>query len=205
MKDLNKVVLLFIAASLMCCNSKQTLNREAYIRWMNDPECPLKNEKQIGDYTFIAQYKPIDLVALGEFSIEDLPNGVAFDSIKKEFEGMQYFVLKIGVSDASKDMLSFGISNQQEYYNRVEYFATHAQQDLYLVEGTDTLPCRLYHFERTYGVSPFNNLLIGFENNMEADNVKTKRLHFNDQALGHGMLQFNFSEKDLKNIPQLEL
>lgn len=205
MKDCIKLLACLAMVCLLSCSSEKELGREAYVRWVNDPGNKLSNKKEIGEYTFIAEYRPLDFVTLSEFPAgRQQISQAAFDSVKKEFEGMQYFVLKIGTSDASNDMLSFGIAGRQDYYNRIEYFSTAAQHDIYLVDDGDTISCGLYHFERTYGVSPFNNLILGFEKRSDHC-TNSRQLHFNDQVLGNGMLIFSFSSQALNTIPQLKL
>ena len=194
------LVVLFLAS----CSKAKKLSMEEYVKWYQSSDCELRNTKKIGGYSFIAEYRPLDYVVLSELKKNGEITQLLFDSLKREFEGMHYFVLKMGTSDPSNDILSFNLNGQQEYYNRVQYFAESAQRDFFLVSNNDTVNCDLYHFERTYNTAPYNNLILGFEKK-EAANIETLKLHFDDKILGNGMLIFNYPQHDLVNIPQLKL
>ena len=159
----------------------------------------LKKIETIGDYEFTIQYKPVDYVALVEgrnlnVSQEDL------DQKAEELADFQYYNFRIKTNVAT-ELLASNITEEDEYYGRLNYFVGHAQDDLQLYEGNDTIPCSLYLFERNYGLAPYNDIVIGFKSSNTTDD---KTIVFNDRVLGVGPVKFKIKSNDLANIPNLK-
>ncbi|MCU0442346.1 MAG: hypothetical protein MUE96_08110 [Bacteroidia bacterium] len=201
----NKVVsMLFIILAGCGLSATKQLDLTEYLKWYNSKDCDLRNTKNIGDYTFISEYRPVDYMVASEMQKNDSYDQSTYDSLKVDFEGMHYFLLKIKTSDPSKDILNYNLKETNEYFSRLQYFSELAQEDIYLISENDTVQCALYHFERTYNSSPYNNILIGFERNKSNTDSQLK-LCFNENALGNGMLYFNYSKDAITNSPKLKL
>ncbi len=100
-------------------------------------------------------------------------------------------------------MLKQGVGSEQEYSSRLQYFSDLAESDMRLVEGSDTLSCALFHFERNYGVAPYNKIVLAFPKIGEA--IQTKTFVFNEQALGIGKINLKIKEEDINKIPKVIL
>jgi hypothetical protein len=93
-----------------------------------------------------------------------------------------------------------------EFTSRLAYFTGIMQQDIFLVEGKDTLPCLLYHFERTYGVDPRSTFLLGFPlAQVKNEAMVDKTLFFDDRGLGSGPVMISISNENLNTLPSLKL
>lgn len=115
---------------------------------------------------------------------------------------MQYFDLKILLKDNEGELLKAGLNSREEYDRRVKYFSFGMQQDIRLVDGQDTLPCVMYHFERAYDVTPVCTLLLGFER-ADKNAERPKTLLFYDKVFNNGLLKFTFKENRLQTLPKL--
>ena len=99
-------------------------------------------------------------------------------------------------------MCSIGDLNNAEYFERLDYFVTYANQDIFMVQGQDTLLPKLYHFERNYGLAPKNTLLLGFD---QGEKEQDRTVYIDDQILGVGRVKFLFKNTDIKSTPTLKI
>lgn len=183
--------------------ARESMIKEEYLEWVRDPENGLYREEEIDGLTFSVFYKPLDYVILQELA----SSGVAIDSFasyKKQYEGLQYFTLTIK-SSQDADLLKHAITSERNYYQRIDYCSFRMQNDLQLVQGSDTLACKLFHYERTYQVAPYTNFILAFEDNSTPNTslVHDKTLVFHDQAFGRGIVKLKLKANDLNKVPKL--
>jgi hypothetical protein len=85
------------------------------------------------------------------------------------------------------------------------------QEDFFLLEGKDTLPCRISHFERAYGLQPKAKIVLAFDKRktyLKKTDEKTdsdKTLIFYDKVFGAGIVKLRIEKDVLNSIPQLKL
>lgn len=198
------IVLLCIGLCIWGCD-KRALTVVEYIRWVEDESNGLIVSKVIQDFVFSVQYKPLNYVALKSLK-RTAPDEEQLSKEMVEIEDLQYYTLRIGTNDGTKDLLKAGIESEDDYFMRIEYFSFHIQKDLQLIDGLDTLPCVLHHFERTYGITPHTNIVLAFklpEDKSAEGMLKAKTLIYNDQILGTGKILLTIKEEDLRMIPHL--
>ncbi|HKC68830.1 MAG TPA: hypothetical protein VKG26_11415 [Bacteroidia bacterium] len=185
-------------SSLLAADVKEPVD---LLKWVEDPSNKLRQEKKIGETVYSLQYRPSEYIFIKDHPLDSLPK----DNIKKEISflsQMQYYTLRIKIEDFPDEFLKFNMSNGETYDERVSYFSFEMQKDLQLVDGEDTLPCRMFHFERTFNVEPFGNFLIAFEN-PNKEKPKEKRFIYEDRNFGTGKVQFTIPEKNLIDLPHL--
>lgn len=189
----------------MGCKEK-ILQPYEYIKWVENTDNGLRSEKIIKDYYFRLQYKPADYIVLRELGVEKSYKANLFNQRKAELDSFYYFNLDISSADKSQSILSNQLNNNEEYYARLNYFTTFAQQDIKLISNDDTIACALYHFERTYDLSPFNTIVLGFKQPKESNFLKYDlQILFDDQILSIGQINFLIDRKKLKKVPKLAL
>ncbi|MCH2229178.1 MAG: hypothetical protein MK105_02445 [Crocinitomicaceae bacterium] len=182
-----------------CSNSELTASD--LIPWVEDDENGLHKELQVSAYEFEAQYKPIDYIVAMEARTDEISE-LDYQSTKTELEGLEYFDLSIGGLYENANALNANISSDEEYFSRLDYYLTYARNDIFLAQDSDTLMPVIYHFERNYGISSKNKILLGFET--EPTNLNDMTLVMDDQVLGIGRVKFTFSKEDLNAIPKLK-
>lgn len=205
MKPKFYILLLVPFFTILGCKEK-TLQPAEYIRWVENVENGLRTEKVINGYYFRLQYKPDNYIVLRELGVENSYNTSLFNRRKAELDSFYYFNLDISSADKSKSILSNQLNNNEEYYSRLNYFTSFAQQDIKLISNKDTISCALYHFERTYDLSPFNTIVIGFKQPKNKEFLKKDlQILFDDKVLSVGPINFLLDRKKLKKIPKLAL
>lgn len=209
MKDMlakknNHFTVLFISVFiLISCEKNRNLELDEYVKHIENIDNGFCVEKEIDELNFKLIYKPIDYVLSYE-----LRNGsLSKDSVnvrKVGLKGYQYFTLQIR-SKKDNEILKSGIQNENEYFERLEYFMSAAQDDLFLIDGLDTLPCLVYHFERNYGLAPTNNMLLAFEEKKNSQQINDKKILFDEKVLGVGKILISIKANDLEKLPTLKL
>lgn len=170
---------------------------EKLIAFIDDKKNGFIKSKTIGQITYDAILKPIDYL-LSQKRLEEKNNSLS----KKDFEDLQYFDLRIKIEDFHKEFIKYDLESAEEYQQRVQYCAFNMQQDIKLIDGTDTLNCVLYHYERAFDVVPYGHFILGFETR-KSDLVNTKTIVFYDQLFNNGIIKFTFSPEIMVNEPVL--
>lgn len=177
--------------------SKKELHSSDYIKFVEDESNGLRVSKNIGGVDYMVQYKPIEYILLKENN-----NNVDIKKRKEDLEGMQYYTLSYSLVKNNKDILKFNLTSQDEYYERVNYFSFGLQNDIYLVEGKDTLDCKLFNYVRSYGLSPKADFVLAFSKNTQAQ-INDKLIVIEDKIFGGGIIKLKIAKEDIKNIPEL--
>lgn len=199
MKTKYYIIFFFGSMMLFSCAQKE-LSVKDYLAWVNNPENGLKVSKEIKDYKIELFYKPAEYIAINEQKTTEIDTALFYQRIK-EIKDFQYYTLKIE-SLKGTEMMRTNIASEHEYSQRLQYFSDLVQYDLSLEENNDTLTCQLFHFERNYGVAPYNNIVLGFPKPTQ-ENAKT--LVFNDQMLGIGKIKLKIEKENIDNIPNIIL
>jgi hypothetical protein len=171
-----------------------------YIRWVENEENGLKILKDVGEFTFSLQYKPLDYITLMNVSPGTTVTQQRMDSARSQISDMEYYTFSIKVNGFNDELLKYNIKDMKEYYYRVEYFSFIMQQNISMLSGKDTIPCALYHFERSYGISPEAKMVLGFPN-MPVSNDRV--FICNDEVLGTGTIKLTIEKENIIHIPNL--
>jgi hypothetical protein len=175
-----------------------------YMNWVENKNNGLSVEKNIGEITFSALYKPYSYLAVMELKNDSL-NEKKIKSKIKEYEGLQYFTFKIAANNQQQELLRVNIGSEGDYYSRLEYFSFEMQHDFKLIEGKDTLDCALYHYERVYGLAPYATLVLGFPfaKGEQQKPYQNKTISYTDKIFGAGKVNMTFKGENLNRIPAL--
>lgn len=200
-----KYLFVLMAVGFLCSCGKKSLSAVEYVKWVSNEDNGLCAKTTIEDYEFSLLYKPLDYVALQENHGKAV-SADSLEKIKKTLSGMQYYTFKIKARQ-SNELMANGIKEDNEYYQRLEYFMGPMQNDIELIDGKDTLACTLFHFERNYGLAPFNNFVLAFEqtDKTQQNNSRDKTLLFSDQVLGTGPVRLTIKGQQIDHTPILQL
>lgn len=185
-------------------NCSNSFDPGEYISYINNSGNGLNKNITSGPYHFELRYYPQELMLLREYK-NDIFN-ISEDSIQnhlKELKKYQFYHLRLS-SAGNADFLKTGITRDNEYFERVAYYTSFAQQDFKLIQGKDTLSCNMYHFERTYGIQPFHTVILGFLN-IDEDFEYGRTLLYNDRILGLKPLEIEIASEYLRKIPNLNI
>jgi len=193
MKEYLKIAL-FLGAILCLQSCRKQLETRDYIDWMKDKSNGYSVESLQKFGKIEVEQRTAKYMALVSLRGEVLTEEVVSERTK-EYQGSYYFNLKIS-EDAPAQ------KNTRQYYQSIEYLTSYIQKDLFIVQGSDTIPCSLHHYERTYGISPSQNILLVFDKKDEKEDFNGK-LIFNDQFFSMETISIDF--KDPKTEPKLKL
>jgi hypothetical protein len=198
------ILLLFLASLLWSCSGKQSsLPALDYVNWVEEESHGLLIERKMPPLTYRLQYKPMEYIIAQEEKTNDLSKAEVVKR-KKELQGMDYFTLRISTS--GKDVLNEGMGSKEEYYMRQNYLTYDFQKDIVLVRGKDTLGCSLFQMVGNYGLAPYVDFVIGFENKAgEGSQVGSdKEFILADEAFGNGILKFIVKKENINRIPEIK-
>ncbi|OFY66098.1 MAG: hypothetical protein A3H98_11890 [Bacteroidetes bacterium RIFCSPLOWO2_02_FULL_36_8] len=183
-----------------------SLEALAYISYIENKINGLLKDTTAGEITFSLQYKPLAYIALKNLR-KLKPTRKEMDDEVNKMNELQYFNFKIAMDDATQLKTKL-----QEHEN---YFNFYMQNDLKLVEASDTLKCLLFHFERNYNVAPYVTFVLGFqlsEKEGEAVGKKNntysysdKKFLFDAKKLDSSMIELSIRGKDINSVPEIIL
>lgn len=181
----------------------KTLKPVEYVKWVEDEHNGLIKHKRFGRFKYSLRYKPTDYMIVKDAASETIPVSL-YDSLKNVYSGFEYYTFSIHDTLSMDELLKTNLKSRSEYDERLLYFSFEMQKDIQLVSGTDTIPCSLLHFERTYNISPQANFMLGFPVTKE-NNPGDKILIFEDKVFGIGLMKLKIKEEDLSEVPVLKI
>ena len=110
-------------------------------------------------------------------------------------DGYQYYSLLLKLKE-NKDFLKT-VASGRSYDEILQYTAFYMQNDFKLIQGNQTLPCVLYHMDRTYGLSNEVKVQLVFEKGSDLKADRT--ILFDDQLSGNGIVGFTIKSIDIEN------
>ena len=176
-----------------------SLSPERYARWMTTNQSRLSAHSTQADLNLSLSYLPADWLALREAGVE---NTGTLAKARTEYAGLEYYRLRIALQSGQGDVLQFKAGSTDEYYQRVEYFSFGLQNDIRLLAGKDTLPCRLFHFERNYGAAPYADFMLGFDEKPE--NRTDRILFYDDKVFSNSLIHLTIPAETIQRIPKLK-
>lgn len=180
--------------------TKLVLSPSLYLDWVNDRGNGLCRSKEVSQVLYNLKFKPFEYIICQELGKENITSK-EFKENYSELTGMTYFNFQIQVTDQSNEFLKYAPTNRMSYQERVMYCSFQMQNDIKLVVGLDSLPCSMYHFERTYGITPYGNFIIGFQ---ELPIAPEYTFVFSDNLFANGIIKFSFKRELLTNVPKLK-
>lgn len=173
--------------------------------WVNSTSSQLIQRKSIDEYKYELKYLPVEYMITNEEKSNKL-NKVVYDSLKKEYDGMEYFELKLSVEGFNDEPAKYNSINMSDYQQKIMYLSFAMQNDLYIeLKGNEKIKCKLFHNERIYGVAPYSKFLFGFSKEDLKKDVNEFKVVFNDQLFKTGKIKFNWEMTTLNNIPKIKL
>ncbi|MGZ5485735.1 MAG: hypothetical protein ACXWFB_07490, partial [Nitrososphaeraceae archaeon] len=112
--------------------------------------------------------------------------------------------LEIDIDNFNEELLHYKLDENAEvsFNQRVEYYSFKMQKDINIVIAEkDTVPCVLYHFERSYGVSPKNNFMLGFKLSKFKDAV----LVYENPFLKTGTIKFALNAQEILHHTHIKI
>jgi hypothetical protein len=205
-KEFTKLTLLFFTIALSACNNNSVLNsvgikpqelsKTDYEAWAKSNPS-FSKEKEIGKVVFECRYIPAELL-MNEQTTDSSQSKLDTDTI-------HFFKISISPYKGSKETVYAQFNkagmNETDFFNHLNF---EYGNSIYLTNGSDTLPCASYIFERGYNLAPSISMLVGFAGASLKKQVP-KTLVINDDLFDCGILNFQFDPELFRNNPNLIL
>lgn len=160
--------------------------------------------KKIQEFTYTLKYIPVDWMICNELKNE-APSQAEIDSLRTCYEGMEYYELRLQVDHFDDEPAKYMLSSPQTYQERIMYMSFEMQEDLKaVVDNNRTIDCKLFNFERTYGLTPYATFLVGFSKEDIGKNTTERTIVFEDNLFHKGDIKFNWSSTLIENTPKLK-
>lgn len=202
----NKLILLSLVVYLFfsCESKQQSLTPRAYADWVTNINNGLQKSKKLKEYEFKTQFKPLDFIVVQEEKTDELSTELLQDRKQELGNNYWYFNFRITNTEGTLSPVGSGVQTDQQYQERLSYFTFEMQQDLYLIQDQDTLPCLLYQFVRNYDVAPFVEFALGFKSTKEINLNQNITFVFEDKLLGVGTTKLLFNKTSFQRIPKIK-
>jgi hypothetical protein len=188
--------------TVVSCGNKSLVPSD-YIAWVNTSENGLMKEKSISPLEVKLLYKPLPYIIANEQRSNSIDE-VVYNKRLEELEGMQYYTLKLGITGEKLNVTNYEVADNAQQQERLNYLSFAMQKDIKLIDGGDTLNCALYHFERSYDITPHRTFVLAFEQKAK-NKEKDKTLILDLAYFKTGPIKLNFRSTDLVSIPNLKL
>ncbi len=175
-----------------------------FISWVKDPENGLVKTRQINDLQFSLTYLPPAFMICNDLKKENISKKELAE-LALQYEDFEYYLLKIEALESGMELAKYKVSNRKEYEDRIRYYSFNMQNDLIAkLETGEEVYCELYHFERTYNITPYSSFLIGFPKEFIA-NSKERTIILEEKVFNKGNIKFKWTTAEMNNIPQIEV
>lgn len=201
--QVNKLLIFLGLVLLLVQCGKAELQPSDYVAWVDDPDHGFRQTRTIAPLEITALYKPVPYLIAMEERTNDL-DPMLYDQRAEELQGLQYYTLKVAINDHSADVTNYQVANNQAQQERLAYLSFGMQQDIQLIQGSDTLPCKLFHFERSYDLAPHRTFVLAFDQPEELDATTERTLVVELAPFNTGPIKFNYSNTTLSSLPILK-
>ena len=179
----------------------ESITATEFVRWCSDETNQLNKSKEISEVKYHLKYLPKESMAMLDLRTQKYDYN-KFQSTCEYYTELTYFNFKIEIPQASGELLKYQLKSPQQYEDRIKYMSFEMQNDIYLVQGGDTLRPGLYQFERIFEVAPFATAMMAFDNK-KFNKEKEFTIVFNDKLFDKGLIKFNYKNRQLVNVPNI--
>jgi hypothetical protein len=191
-----------IEKSELKARAEMELSPAQYVSWANERSNGLFASKKIENIEYAIFAKPVDYILSKEI-LNHVTNENDYSKAKSELSDLQYFDFRITVDNYHDEFLRYNLSSADQYQDRIDYCAFNMQNDIRLLNGSDSIPCVLFHFERSYSLVPYGHFLLAFQKtNLTSDHIT---FYFRDNLMQNGIIKLIVNKDALSHLPKLKL
>jgi hypothetical protein len=178
---------------------------DEFVSYCNDQDNGLIQTRTFNSIIYSLKYEPIEYKTIKDLNNEKEKITIEnFDKIKKEYEGLCYFVFKMEDSNSEKSPIKSIARNKEDLAKLTQYCQSSFSNEFYLESNNTKIPGVLFHLEDDYNITNFNLLSIAFETK-NLDLNKDLVFVYNDPFFKNGLIKFNISKESIKNIPKINI
>ena len=198
-----KLFIFFLGAALVLFSCKKEFSNKELVQFVKNPENGFLKEKIIDGLKVEVLHKPKAYILASRFKNKDVTPEM-YNEALNDLGDMQYFDMRLStVGKQWGDILNYKVANMQAQQDRIHYLSYGMQNDISIIDGLDTLKCKLYHFERSYDAAPFRSFLLGFASGNKVNLDKTFVL--DAEPFKTGPIKIKFRKEDISKISSPKL
>lgn len=194
---------LLLSVVTICASSceDEMLSPKQYIKWVEEKNHGFMQVQETPEYRYSLLYKPKPYLVL-KSQPDAGKNQASFIAAEKTFEDLNYVSLWFETPN-SGDPVQQGKAEKEVLEQRIHYCSFDIQQDLVLLEGSDTLRCVFAHWERLGSITSRQHFILAFEKSRHDPNAD-KLFVFKNHLQEEDIVQFHIRKEVLKKIPSLQ-
>lgn len=198
-------ILFFLLAMLVHSCGPSVLGPESYMAYCNDGSKELIQERDFNNIRYTLKYEPVDYKALKEIrDNESFSDYAEFEKIKKEYEGLVYFVFRIENPGSEKSPIKSLVKSHEDLARINQYCQSQLEGNFYAESNGIKVPCAIFHMEEDHSLMNFNLVSFAFDSS-KIDQDKDLTVVFDDPFFNSGTIKFNFSKNFFTRLPKLKL
>jgi hypothetical protein len=187
-------ILLLITA----CSNQGSV--EGMLSYMEEKKDMLQCQAVGNELSTQLNYIPCDMAAARDYQLSG-GQGEPFEAFKKEYQQTLEFNFHIrskeGIIGITKR-----IKESEEHDFMLTYYNYQANNDIKMVAGTDTIPCKYFHAIQSGGLQDELLFSCGFDKKMIRNADKITVLYF-DRIFGKDIYQYSFKTKQIEGTPEI--
>lgn len=175
------------------CSNVEELSKEDYLEYLTDSDNGFLKQRKIGDVLIEIQYMSPEALAI--FNIKN--DESKFQEALDETKGMSYYKMKLSAEGKSLEdfLLESGVNNP------LYYLSYGLEKEIYLEMGDENINVKLFHFERSSGLTNFKTFMLGFDRPITEANTFV----IDAEGLNTGPVKIIFNKSDIDNLPKLKI
>jgi len=185
-----KLIGLFVVIGSLIISCKKELNQKEYAAYVSNPENGLRLDQNIGDFDLSVMYEP------AEYFVSKSNSQLKLEEVSQ----FEHFQFRIKLNEGG-NILLYRETQQQNEVTRIYHFGFMAEKDFKIVDGVDTVDCKLAHYSRNYNLSPTIDLSLAFDAIPKKNNWQ---FIYSDKQFNLGTVKFLFKSDDLIDLPSLK-
>ncbi len=197
------ILLLIASICLFGSGCSKPLSIEEYLNRVQNSDYAVVTERSTAGMKIIVTYVPAKAIAIMELMGEDIDER-QHEQRANELESYHHLRVRFSPEQKGIDFLKFGSNDPQISHQRLQHLNSFFNTDLTLIDGKDTLPCVLHHFERTYKLTGYGDVSLLFEKQHKGT-VSNLQLIYNDQLFQLGELRFNIDSEKIHQLSKLTI
>jgi hypothetical protein len=210
MKHCISIIVILSILSLLACNQQKSgcVDEEEFLQMLDDVDNGLVSQKQVGNLIIKIKYLPTDYMVSREFSSGETNT----DSIYDIYKSSLYFFLTYSYDDtegSGADISLVGLSNYQEFTERVYYFNFSLNEEITLQIEEEKLSATACIIESTQGLDKDIRFLIMFSPTTNKDQLSNYKgdldIVLHDIVYQSGIHHFRFTRQSIDDFPRLNI
>lgn len=126
--------------------------------------------KEVGNHIYMLQYRPKEFLALVDLKgTEEYLTQNRLNKAAKNYANDNHFCLRIMTKDSSDVLLND--TDESGFYNRIGLLNADLNQMIIGIDNNDTAFVSFHHFERTYKLQPYVQILFSLSKTQSFPNT----------------------------------